>query len=179
MTEEWREISEFAGYMVSNIGRIKSPKRGILKGHTVQRSGKATSIVVTFKIDGKLFSRAIHRLVLQAFVGPCPDGMEGCHSDGDGTNNTIGNLRWDTHAANMRDAINHGTFIRGPGFQRGNRIGRGSRNSKANLNEAQVLEIKKKLASGIRQADVARSFGVTKHTIAHIALGRSWKWLGG
>jgi len=45
----------------------------------------------------------VHRLVLEAFVGPCPDGMEACHLDSDKTNNRVSNLRWDTHLENMRD----------------------------------------------------------------------------
>lgn len=47
--------------------------------------------------------------MLTAFVGPCPDGMEGCHNDGDPHNNRLDNLRWDTRANNARDAIRHGT----------------------------------------------------------------------
>jgi hypothetical protein len=49
--------------------------------------------------------RAIHQLVLEAFVGPRPPGMEGCHNDDNPANNHISNLRWDTHAENMRDRV--------------------------------------------------------------------------
>jgi hypothetical protein len=31
-----------------------------------------------------------------------------CHNDGDPTNDHLDNLRWDTHAANMQDAADHG-----------------------------------------------------------------------
>jgi hypothetical protein len=51
--------------------------------------------------------RQVHRLVLEAFVGPCPDGMECCHEDGDSTNNRVDNLRWDTHEANVRERLEH------------------------------------------------------------------------
>lgn len=53
--------------------------------------------------------RLVHRLVLEAFVGPCPEGMEGCHGDGDPTNNSLGNLRWDTATSNQLDKVRHGT----------------------------------------------------------------------
>lgn len=51
----------------------------------------------------------VHRLVLTAFVGPCPEGMEGCHEDGDPSNNRATNLRWDTHKNNQLDMHKHGT----------------------------------------------------------------------
>lgn len=53
-------------------------------------------------------SRRVHLLVLEAFVGPCPPGLEGCHTNGDGLDNKLTNLRWDTHAANMQDRLRHG-----------------------------------------------------------------------
>jgi hypothetical protein len=50
----------------------------------------------------------IHTLVLEAFAGPRPEGMEGCHNDGNPTNNHIDNLRWDTRSANNQDTLRHG-----------------------------------------------------------------------
>jgi hypothetical protein len=47
-------------------------------------------------------------LVLEAFVGPCPDGLEACHWDDDPTNNRLSNLRWDTSIANKRDMARNG-----------------------------------------------------------------------
>jgi len=51
----------------------------------------------------------IHRLVLIAFVGLQPDGMEALHRDGDPGNNTLSNLRWGTHSENQLDQVAHGT----------------------------------------------------------------------
>jgi len=45
----------------------------------------------------------IHRLVLEAFVGPCPLGKESCHEDDEPSNNQKGNLRWDVRKENMKD----------------------------------------------------------------------------
>jgi len=58
-------------------------------------------------------SRLVHHLVLEAFVGPCPDGMECCHLDDDRTNNRLENLRWDTHRSNCADALRNGKQARG------------------------------------------------------------------
>ena len=53
--------------------------------------------------------RYVHRLVLEAFVGTCPDLHEGCHRDGDPRNNTVVNLYWGTRSANNYDKVRHGT----------------------------------------------------------------------
>lgn len=53
-------------------------------------------------------NKYIHRLVLEAFVGPCPDGMKALHADGNKTNNNVKNLRWGTSAENNLDIVKHG-----------------------------------------------------------------------
>ena len=49
-------------------------------------------------------SRRVDHLVLDAFYGPRPKGLESCHWDDDSANNDIDNLRWDTHRANKFDS---------------------------------------------------------------------------
>lgn len=66
--------------------------------------------MVSVLADGERKYQYVHILVLTAFYGPCPEGMEGCHHDGDPLNNRLGNLRWDTHVGNVSDSIRHGTF---------------------------------------------------------------------
>ncbi|MDP7729539.1 HNH endonuclease [Mycobacterium sp. TY813] len=51
----------------------------------------------------------MHHLVLEAFVGPRPPGLEGCHGNGDPADNSVANLRWDTRSANVFDSVRHGT----------------------------------------------------------------------
>ena len=59
---------------------------------------------VCLDLNGKVCTRTVHVLVLLAFIGPCPEGMEGCHyPDTNKANNRLSNLRWDTHAENMKD----------------------------------------------------------------------------
>jgi len=47
----------------------------------------------------------VHRLVLEAFVGPCPHGCEACHRNNDPSDNRIENLRWDTKQSNLADYL--------------------------------------------------------------------------
>lgn len=54
-------------------------------------------------------SRYIHHLVLLAFIGPKPDGMECLHGDHDRRNNRSTNVRWGTHLENVRETVSRGT----------------------------------------------------------------------
>lgn len=72
----------------------------------VRKDGRLS---VVLNREGRRRTRLIHQLVLEAFVGPRPNGMEGCHNDGICTNNVWTNLRWDTRAGNAADTKRHGT----------------------------------------------------------------------
>jgi hypothetical protein len=51
----------------------------------------------------------LHRVVLSAFVGPCPSGKEGRHLDGNPLNPNLENLCWSSHKENISDKKIHGT----------------------------------------------------------------------
>ncbi|AWN04235.1 HNH endonuclease [Gordonia phage Sour] len=57
---------------------------------------------------GSVVRARVHRLVLEAFVGPCPEGQQACHADDDKTNNELTNLRWDSPSANAADMRRNG-----------------------------------------------------------------------
>lgn len=119
--EEWRPVVGFSGYEVSDLGRVKSTAR------TVIRSGRPLCIrekvmrgyvradgytIITFRKHGRSAQELLHRIVLTAFGGCCPDGMQCCHADGNRQNNQITNLRWGTPLENHQDAMAHGTWVK-------------------------------------------------------------------
>lgn len=113
--EEWRPVTGYEGvYEVSSFGRVWSVPRILSDGRTA--GGKILApafdshgyLMVALARDGKTRSRKVHRLVLESFAGACPPGLEGCHGDGDRTNNALSNLRWDTRSANQSDVVRHG-----------------------------------------------------------------------
>lgn len=63
--------------------------------------------------DGKQYTRRIHRLVLDAFVGLRPKGMQSLHDDGNRQNNRPDNLSWGTPLKNAEDRDRHGKTMRG------------------------------------------------------------------
>lgn len=108
LTERWLPIPGFEGlYDVSDMGRVRSSRAGRVRSATAHPSGH---LKIQLHKNGVRHDWYVHQLVLLAFVGPCPEGMEGCHfPDRSPSNNRLDNLRWDTRSGNRRDAIAHGT----------------------------------------------------------------------
>jgi hypothetical protein len=112
--------------------------------------------------------RAVHRLVLEAFVGPCPEGFEGCHFDGDPSNNAVKNLRWDTHLNNMKDIQRHGRHFTPFGLKKG------EENHTTKIDAAAVHYIR---ASPQRRgvlAELARKYGISDTQVRRIRLREAW-----
>ena len=105
MTEQWKPVFGFEGlYEVSDHGNVKSRFKQ-LKPSLKKQCGH-----MRVNICGKGFY--IHRLAMAAFIGPCPDGMEVCHNDGNPANNKLSNLRYGTRKENVADQIKHGVFYK-------------------------------------------------------------------
>lgn len=113
-TEQWLHVPDWEGlYEVSDLGRVRRVAGGqgaranhILKQHPVSAGNY---LGVTLCRNGMRRSAMVHTLVLEAFSGARPPGMEACHSDGDSHNNRATNLRWDTVAENKLDTVRHRT----------------------------------------------------------------------
>lgn len=113
-----RLIPGFVGYAVSKDGHVYSlwlrGARPILLGNRWRRLTPLVNtkdrLFVILRRDGKRYSRQIHRLVLESYVGPCPAGLEGCHNDGNHRNNDLENLRWGTRQSNCDDRRRHGGY---------------------------------------------------------------------
>lgn len=174
-TETWRRAVGFPDYEVSDLGRVRSNDRmvygyfkpgRILKVGERRHKGRLNHISVRL---GRGKSLRVHRLVLEAFVGPCPPGHEGCHNDGDPTNNRLSNLRWDTRSGNMQDAIRHGTHW--TPFKNL----RGEANSRTHLTADDIKTIRATPQNWRgAQAALARRFGVSGVTIKRIVERRVW-----
>lgn len=91
--------------VIRSDGRPRTIRPRLLTG----QPGKFGHLHVQLWKDNRPRTVRIHRLVLEAFVGPCPAGLEGCHGDGDASNNRLENLRWDTPSENNYDSVRHGT----------------------------------------------------------------------
>ena len=180
MKEQWKPIPGYEGlYEVSDHGNVRSLDHTVTrrtKGggfNTVTHKGKNLSaakrsrylFVGLHKQGTKQITPEIHKLVMSAFVGPRPEGMEVCHGDGDGNNNHLSNLRYDTRAANSADKAIHGTIVRG------------EHQHSAVLNSTQVNEIRWAWSHGFGQKEIGDYFGVKRNTISAITTGVNWSHL--
>lgn len=122
MSETWRAAVGFPGYEVSDLGHVRSLPRVVPRGKgTYTVPGRVlrpfpTNDVGHLAVDLLDEHRQrrmvrVHTLVLTAFVGPRPEGMEGCHGPLGATENAVTNLRWDTHLANAHDTRMAGTHV--------------------------------------------------------------------
>lgn len=118
--EQWRDIPGYEGYyQVSNNGRVRSLDRTYIDRYGRQQKFRGKLRAQRKRPDGykavTLYSaksgsstKFVHRLVLEAFVGPCPEGMEACHWDDVKGNNHLSNLRWDSFSNNQNDMLRNG-----------------------------------------------------------------------
>ena len=113
--ESWKPVTGTDGrYEVSDQGNVRSLVRPgeprPLRPFPHPRSGHLM-IGVCHEAGERKRNRYVHRMLLEAFVGPAPDGYESCHRDGEPSNNTLGNLYWGTKSDNRRDSVKHGTHV--------------------------------------------------------------------
>lgn len=121
MTDErWLPVVGYEGrYEVSDLGRVRSldriiymkdgrqrPKRGQLMRPLT--SSRQPYLGIHLWRDGVSATVRIHNLVLEAFVGPRPDGTEACHGPVGPRDNSLPNLRWDSKVANAKDKMRDG-----------------------------------------------------------------------
>ena len=101
MEEVWKDIIEYPGYQISNLGRIKSFRK-IDKINGLIRKACSTGEYLCISINYKNIK--IHRLVCKYFVENPFNYNTVNHKDGDKTNNVFTNLEWCTNSYNVKHA---------------------------------------------------------------------------
>jgi hypothetical protein len=175
MMEEWRPIPGHQGYEVSNLGQVRSLDRWITTKRGVNKFQKGRVLAIYRNPSAKRHSdrypfvqlgrgnpRHVHRLVAWAFLGSQAPGLFACHYDGDYQNSHVSNIYYGTAKENQADRIKHGTS------------NRGERHGNAVLSDKDIKEIRKELARGALQKELADRFGVTQPSISNIKRGVQW-----
>jgi hypothetical protein len=178
MTEEWKDIPGYEGrYQASTHGRVRSLDRTIYRKHAhggyatwdykgrVLRQGLRKDGHLNVNL-GEYNTKKVHRLVLETFVGPCPQGKECLHKDGMPENNRLDNLHWGTRLANRADMRVHAQLYR--------RV-QGS----TWLSKDTILAIKRDLRDPKppSQRVLAQKYGTHRNTINNINRGFTHKWI--
>jgi hypothetical protein len=101
-------------------------------------------------------------IVLSAFSGPRPDGMQCCHFNDDAWDNRPENLRWDTPAANYADRDRNG------------KTPKGETHGMAVLNLDAVACIRILAKHDVDPSTIARAFRLSRDAVKDILSGDSW-----
>lgn len=172
MSVEYKEIPGFEGYRVGDDGSVWSLwKRGkgeagsnwvIGNDWNLMKLGKDLDGYPQVKFAGERKTKKVHNLVLQIFVGKRPVGMQACHNNGNPSDNSIRNLRWDTPKNNQADRFIHMTD------------NLGSKNGRSKLTEDQVRQIKVKHKLGQSGSSLSKEFNMHRSVICKICNGSLW-----
>lgn len=156
--EQWRDVVGFEGlYQVSDLGNVRNARTGhIKKPHLNVRLNRPQ--ICLSKFD-KVTTIYPHKLVMEAFVGKRPEGMECCHADGNPWNNELSNLRWDSRTNNSQDKFKHGTQKMG------------EKHPMSKLTVEKVLAIRQD--SRLHRI-IAVEYGVSQPTISQIKSRKYW-----
>jgi hypothetical protein len=164
----WKSVSGYEGrYEVSDGGQVRSlstyrSTSGGVLSHWVQNKGY--HYVTLRGPNNTKASFAVHRLVLEAFVSPCPPGKQVAHNNGDPSDNRVSNLRWATAKENIADRTLHGRTVTGEAQH------------SAKLDRYVVKTIKKMQECGCFSAyETARLACVHTSTVQRIWDGEIWK----
>ncbi len=145
----------FPNYAISLIGEVFSLQRGTWQ-EKIGILHDTGYLAVSLWKNNKERILYVHRLVLEAFVGECPEGMQCRHLNGNRTDNRLENLCWGTPAEDANDRKRHGTNSRG-------------------LTVEQVKEIRKLGAEkSLPNYKIGKIFGVSGVTIAVVLARKSW-----
>jgi len=158
-----KDIPGFSYYSITTNGKVWSKYKHRWLKATLKPNGYLSILLVKNK---KHFRKYIHRLVLETFVGNCPNGFECCHANGIKTDNRLENLRWDTRSENHKDSIKHGNS---PGFC--NPLKR--KNTKFSVDDIKLIRW---LANHgmFTQQEIANWYNTTRHYISAIKRGVRW-----
>lgn len=133
-------------------------------------------------------NRRAHMVAWEWANGPIPDGLLVCHRCDRPRCVNPGHLFLGTHIENMLDRDAKGRMSHGPKHwlksrpdhrqhAKGARNGVHTKPVRAKVTEADVLEIRRLSATGVRNRELAVRYGVNRSTISNIIHRRAWTHL--
>ena len=184
----FRVVPGFPDYAASDDGRIQTRWRQGSPGGLISQYDNGEFVRAHLHRDKSPYALNVGAVVLLAWRGCRPEGMECCHNDGDHTNNNLSNLRWDTHKANMADANRHGTTARGDrhgarlhpervasGDRHYTRLRPGAQRGENNNSSKLTVDAVRAIRSDTRShAKIAADYGVAPSAVTLVKQRKTW-----
>ncbi len=98
------EVDDYPGYWVCENGEVIGKQGRVLKGKITWDGYRE----VVLSDSGRRRSVRVHRLVMECFVGECPEDMQVNHKDGNKLNNALSNLEYVSGTENIHHAFKTG-----------------------------------------------------------------------
>ena len=161
--EIWKPIKNYEGlYEVSNLGRVKSCRRGKIMSQTKKPNGYLKINLVKDKVWKTM---SVHRIVAECFVDN-PSGKPFVnHIDFIRSNNNYNNLEWVTHEENVQYSAQNNRY--------GNTRLNGESNGRALFTNGEVKKIRMELNSN-SVSEIAERYNVRYNVIREIKIGKTY-----
>lgn len=155
MREQWKKHPKW-DIEVSNLGRVR-----MLDGR-VKVLGVDSHGYLKTRVGPTV--RRVHLLVLETFRGPCPDGKQCRHLDGDKLNSQLSNLKWGIPREQVADRIKHGTMRNPPVLM-------GTDNPAAKFDDFTIERARYLMDRGWSTKAVSGATGVSTRHLRRVRLG--------
>ncbi len=173
--EIWKPVPGYEGcYEVSSLGRVKSLARTVgnrwqtqkpvpeqIKAFSSNKQGYLSAHLYRGRRMKKFY---VHRLVAEVFLANDLRLPQVNHLNGDVSDNRVENLQWCSSRENCQHAVDAKLY----------ESAKGEQIASSKLKESDVLEIRRMVASGALQRDVAPIFGLSRTAVSKIVLRQRW-----
>ena len=165
--EEWKDVVGFEGlYKVSNLGRIRSIGYGGRRGNIMAvHPDKGGYLKIRLTKDKKDYSFLVHRLVAMAFIPNLYNYETINHKDFNTQNNCVENLEWCTQKYNNK-------YSRDAGHYYYSEKARAAAKRNRKIPDEVAKLIFADYQKGMKQADLASKYKVTKAFVCRLVHGR-------
>lgn len=162
---KWIDCEEFEKlYKISETGKVFSVRSDRFLKSALDSNGYPKVVLYN---KGFNKTRAVHRLVAEAFIPNPENKPQVNHIDGDKQNNNVNNLEWCTGSENQKHAYALGLQV----------SRKGTNNPMNKLSEEEVLAIREYKAKGKYPTEISKIMGFPVSRVESAYYGENWGWL--
>lgn len=161
--EHYKPIDGYPQYEISNLGNVRHVWKTVTK--PLKPFLRRDYYTVRLGLNGEQKNHKIHRLILQHFGPPMPEGKTlALHRDDDKTHNCLQNLIWGDKVDNGQMAVLNGKLSN-------------EHSLKTFLTKEEGRAAKAAVEAGESMSKVAKRFGCSRWTVSNIVHNKIKKFL--